>query len=301
MAEDANRKGNRATERLVSLFEGLDWTLKGRTDVDAQPDDEDDRSQGYGIDSYFAYDDPHSPHVQGVILESKARAWSGITPQKVEDFFKQILTTVENAPDTKKFGKTHNFSEEADVTNTGILAIWCSDEDEYDHTKFREYVRSLDVPNKWDLANIWVIGNREIRRISRLEKQYHRLKQQHGEDLKIFYPDFSEQDGGRSDIISFDYLLSRYVYATVENENKAYVFYFDDMDIKSLDFMYMSLRKYQIVSNNDEIEVYVPDRGYETEPVEQEFKTKLEESGSDTEILFRSLDTASNLSHLDNR
>lgn len=300
MSEDVNRKGDRATERIVSLFEGLGWNLKSRTDVDAKSDKSDsERSHNYGLDAFLTYDDPYAPHVKGNIIESKSWAWQSINESQVEDFFDTLLEKVDNAPKSSYFEDTHNLGNEATLTNTGIVALWATDG--FDSGDFQEYVRAIDPPAKWDLANMCMWGNDTLQRFASFEDQYRELKREH-DDLKIYYPDLTDEDGGRYDLVTLDYLLSDFFFATGgDSSDLGIVFYFGEMDFDSLLFMYKSLRHYQLISNHDKIWIYVPDRGYKTEPVEDEFIRTFSGEDSDTEIEFKTLRKVSDLSHLDNR
>lgn len=297
--EDSNRKGDRGTMRLVNLFEQLGWNLKSRTDVDAETAEDSDREIGYGIDAYLTYDDPHSRHTHGVILESKAYKWDGVTPAKVEEWFKTLLEKVDNAPDSDHFSNTHNIANEATITNTGILAIWV--DDDFSREKFNEYVQKIDVRQKWEVSKIAIFGNQELKRIAQIERDFNHRKEKHGGDLKIFYPDLTNEDGGRVDTLSLHYLVSDYIYANIEGEeNTAIVYYFDDMTFEALLFMYKSLRKYQMISNNDKLKIIVPERGIHTEPAEEEFLREFDGEDSSVEIEFVTMESLADLGRYDN-
>ncbi|WP_434521860.1 hypothetical protein [Halorubrum sp. AS12] len=296
MPEDANRKGDRATERIVTLFKNLGWNLKSRTDVDVKTDEE-GRKHGYGIDAYLTYEDPYGRHTYGNILESKSWQWGSINEGQVESFFETLLEKVEKGPNSEQFESTHNLGNEASLTNTGIVALWATDG--FDSTDFREFVRAIDVPRKWELAKICLWGNDYLKRIAQIEDTYNDLKGDY-EEVKIYYPDLTDEDGGRYDLITLEYLLSDFFFATGgDSSEQGFIFYFDEMDFDSLLFMYKSLRHYQLLSNHEQIDIFVPNRGYQTEPVEEEFIREF--SGGKTEIEFKSMRAMANLQHLDSR
>ncbi|GAA0206936.1 hypothetical protein [Halobaculum roseum] len=298
MPEDANRKGDRATERIVKLFQGLGWTLKSKTDVDAQVDDE-DRKHGYGLDAYLTYKHPYTPHIHGNIIESKSWKWDSVSRSKVEGFFETLLEKVDKAPKSEYFEETHNISNEADITNTGIVALWATDGFEPD--EFHQYVQSLDVKKNWDLSKIVIWGNDQLQRIAGIEDQYHRLSKDY-DNIQFYYPDLTDTDGGMYDLATMDYLLSDFIFLTSgERSDVGFVFYFGEMDFDSLLFMYKSLRHYQLLSNHERIEIFVPDRGHHTEPVEEEFVRTFSDEDANTDIEFKTLQTMADLNHLDNR
>lgn len=156
MPEDESRKGDRATQRLISLFQGLGWKHKGRTEVDipCTIGAHTDRGDNHGIDGFLVYDDPYSPHIRGVIVESKARSWENTYEQQVKTDFQQTIGALECAPESDQFDQKLNLEGEASLTNAGILSIWTSDFDEFDNQQFREYVRSLPHPRKRALYDI---------------------------------------------------------------------------------------------------------------------------------------------------
>ncbi|MDL0125686.1 hypothetical protein [Halobacterium salinarum] len=274
MPERQNRMGDIANDRLIALLEALGWNQQGDSDVDipCELSAHHERDADHGVDGYMAYDDPYRTRERGVVIESKAKSWENTNDTSIQDGATQALETLECIPESDEFDEYLNNGEDRNV-DLAILGVWVHD-GEYDDSMFDGYVNELAIKNKRRKPfQVLVLGNRELHRLASLHNQFSGLKETEFdgqyESLDFYYPSLPDTVSDRGELVALEYMISDYVFAKgqkvvgegPESDSKDVnlVFYFDDIQRESLDFMFKALLEYQM-TDADEIWVYLDTR-----------------------------------------
>lgn len=307
MAEEQGRAGDKGEERIIALLEGLGWTKRGDTNVDVTNDYKyhPDRGNTYGVDGYMTYDGPYFDKERGLIIESKNVKWGSYSGTDLEDWAGDTLEKIEAVPGSDEFDELLNFGKSR-VVNAGILSIWTRNEEKYVDETYQGYFDELKLrPKKNGKYQIAVLGNRELNRLASLHQEFQSIKSEEDiETAEFFYPPRNDSHSASLELVDLNYLISDYVFAkgqmeinlpdrTVTDEI-GIVFYFDEMNLDSLNFMYQAAVEHGMESVN-ELRIYVyddEDTDIQLESVRQEFLSNgkpSEMSGKGPEISIKTL------------
>lgn len=313
MPELEGRRGEDGNQKLINLLESLGWTQRGDSNVDIECTvSYHDRQKPHGIDGYMTYNCPYRQRKRGSIIESKKLAWSSLSESKLRKYFDQTLSALECAPESEEFEEYLDFGE-SDLINSAVLGIWIHDQENYDHEKFKEYLSNISVPNKRKKPfQVSILANKELKRLSSLSEKVKSLKNKYDgqrENFELFHPALSDVDSKRDDVVPIEEMLSKYVFgkATKMEDNTngvskkeiSVVFYFDDIKLEALNFMYHALRRYQMV-DCDELHIYLYNEDdLQTRSIEREFKRNgvPSEGTQNHEIVFEDILETENLEH----
>lgn len=302
MSEEVRKNGEAGTKRIISLFEELGWVLHGSLGFDI-PCSLHDRKNPHGVDGYMTYFDPYRGFKRGVIIESKNWAWKNISPSKIESFLEQTLQTLECASEYEK-SDPRLYSSNVRTINSAILGIWAkinetNRDNNYDHEKFKEYLQKAPIyTRRREAYKLLVLGNYNLKRLGSLVKTFNEIKKEY-EGIQFYHFGFSDNDPVRNSTLTIEEIVSRYVVASSKSGGKTFVFYFDDVKLESLYYMYYALRKYQLTGDEKQINIYHFERNPDRFILE-EFKQNgpHKTSGKGPEIYFKHFTRVSSLHFL---
>ncbi|QSG10564.1 hypothetical protein HSBGL_0123 [Halapricum desulfuricans] len=266
--------GDIANDRLIALLEALGWEQQGDSDVDipCELSAHHERDADHGVDGYMSYDDPYRERERGVVIESKAKSWENTNDTSLQNGASQALETLECIPESDQFDEYLNNGVDRNV-DLAILGVWVHDGG-FETSTFDEYVDELTIRNKRRKPfQVLVLGNRDLHRLASLHNQFSGLKESEFngqyESLDFYYPSLPDTVSERGELVALEYMLSDYIFAKgqkVEGEGPNsvsndvnIVFYFDDIQRESLDFMFKALLEYQM-TDADEVWVYLDTR-----------------------------------------
>lgn len=307
MSEAPNRAGDEGEKRIIALLEGLGWTKRGDTNIDVTNDYKyhPERGNTYGVDGYMTYNGPYFDKERGFIIESKNTKWENYSGTDLKDWADELLEKVEAVPDSDDFDELLNF-DESRVVNAGILSIWARNEDNYVDETYQGYFDDISLhPKKNGKYQIAVLGNRELNRLASLHQEFKSIENDEDIDtVDFFYPPRSDSHSASLKLVDLNYLISDYVFAKGNreidlpdrqvSEEIGIVFYFDEMDLDSLNFMYQAALEHEMESVN-ELHIYIyddEDSDIQLESVRQEFVSNgkpSEMSGEGPEIKIKTL------------
>lgn len=307
MAEEQGRAGDKGEERVVALFDSLGWTLRGDTNIDIENDYKyhTERGSTYGVDGYMTYDGPYREKERGFIIESKNVKWDSYGPKKFKKWANETLQKVEAVPEAEDFDKYLNFGTPR-IVNAGILSIWTSDADNYNHETFQGYLEEVPVrPKKRRKFQILILGNRELTRLASIHSTFQSIWHEEATNsVEFFHPPRNDSHSARSKLLTLEYLLSDYIFARAEVEQSlspvsvtqdiGIIFYFDTLKIEALNFMYRAVLEHGM-DDVDKLRVYLYDDhndDIQLESVKREFMEnglQKELSGEGPEIDIKTL------------
>jgi len=292
MPEEQNRAGDTANNRLVTLLEALGWTQRGDTDIDISCElpQHHERDRPHGVDAYMTYNDPYRTKERGTIIESKTKSWESTNSSNIKSDANQTLKTLECVPESDEFDEYLNFGEPR-IVDAGILGVWVHD-GEFDKEDFDGYVNDIGIEHKRRKAfQILVLGNQELNRLASFHAEFSELEEEEfdgdAESLDFYYPSLPDSVSDRRSLLAIEYMLSDYVFAKarkVVGNGSGYsrpkdiniVYYFDEVNMDSLDFMFQALVEYQML-DAEEVWVYIDDRDSEEDFQLQSIRTGFEE------------------------
>lgn len=286
MPEKQGHAGDIGEERLIALLKGLGWTKRGGIGTDITSDYHSGRdSDQYGIDGYMTYNGPFRNKERGFIIESKNKKWQSYGKQKVKKHADDTLKKIEAANHSDDFDEFLNFGESR-IVNTGVLGMWVRNEDDFKSDTFQEWVGNIPVRPKKQTFQILALGNDQLNRLASLHSQFMKLKKE-DENAQFFYPSQGDSGSTGSDILTLEYMLSDYVFAQLTKTKSVgnmtvdvdvgVVFFFDDITLDALNFMYRAVLRYTL-DNVEELWVYIyededdEDRELQLHGIKAEFK-----------------------------
>lgn len=286
MPEKQGQAGDIGEERLIALLKGLGWTKRGGIGTDITSDYHPDRdSDQYGIDGYMTYNGPFRDKERGFIIESKNKKWGSYGKQKIKNHADDTLEKIEAANHSDDFDEFLNFGEPR-IVNTGVLGMWIRDEDRFKSDTFQGWVNNIPVRPKKQAFQILALGNNQLDRLASLHSQFMDLKGE-DKDAQFFYPSQGDSGSTRANLLTVEYMLSDYVFAELTKTERVggvtsdvdvgVVFFFDDITLDALNFMYSAVLRYTL-DDVEELRVYIyededdEDRELQLHGIKAEFK-----------------------------
>jgi len=294
MPEEQSVQGTRWTIHAVELLKGLGWSPRGDINVDIPCTIHPNRRNPHGIDAFLTYSDPYRKKEIGIIIETKNYAWRSVTRAFIQETVDNLIETIECAPLSDEFQRRLNFSNAA--VNTGLILIWSHDDFERD--TFQRYLKELEIPKKRKLSTIYVLNNYDILKLYSL---YHTIKQicsslREPDKFDIYYPSYSNSDSvNGKNFVNLEYFTSKFIFGkmieSINYKNKSRdintittVFYFDQLNLESLNYLYLSLKKFQLA--DDKIRIYhYNDPSHYRGPIREFVRICEEEHGKKVEFL----------------
>ncbi|QCS43888.1 hypothetical protein [Natrinema versiforme] len=266
MPEDGNEHGEVANKRLLALFENLGWTRQGKANLDIPCTSgiHRDRNNDHGVDGYMTYDDPFRSLERGVFIESKFRQWESVRESNLDDYMKQVLGTMECAPEADEFQTRLNFHEDRNW-DAGIIGVWS--EDEFHRSEFQDELSGVNVRGKErGTYEIAVLGNYHLNRLSHLASEYNGIKKEYnseGDRLYFYYPSMIDKPyPTEQNALSLEYALSDIIFARLEapytvrgevdgRDEYNIIFYFGTVSVDSLRILFNLLVEYNMLDSKE--------------------------------------------------
>lgn len=287
MSEEQPIQGNRWTTHAIDLLNGLGWNLRGDTNQDI-PCAIHGRRNPHGIDAFLTCFDPYQNREIGVIIENKNYSWNNINKTFIQKSVDNLIQTIECVPYSEEFTRKFNLSHA--MVNTGILMIWSHDR--FEKERFEEYLYEINIPRKHNTLRISVLNNYDILKLYSIKHTIEELKNI-SDKFDIYYPSYAESDSLRgNNFVSLEYFHSKYIFGKMIKTkelpqgvtipvNITIIFYFDKLTLDCLEYMYLALRKFQLI--DDEIWIYHYDYSKELRGQIAEFERQY----SQKKIIFK--------------
>ena len=260
MGENAQKIGKKLETVGVDLLQIFNWTVKmSDKEIKCKRSSHKNKAgnskQTHGIDMYLEYEDPYIGKTQGVFIECKNRAWAGITKENIEGWLEEEINLLEcamNTPELQEF-----YSKDGDK-NSALILINCND-DNFDSTKFHEYLSKLQVPGKRMPYKIFIAGNDTINKWDAIDRL---IKENYRNGIKVLSPSINNSQPFATEYWSINQLFSKYIFCEVEEKHeeedikgktirinkKLVVFCFDKICAESFQYMWSMCRFYNYES-----------------------------------------------------
>jgi hypothetical protein len=281
MGEDVGVNGDRWNEKAISLLKQFHWEQIGDFNMDLTGSDD----KSHGVDALLLCEDPNVNVPQPVILESKRYSKNSINSNIVHKWVDTLKNKINCCKDSQKLHEKFPILDDCAPINQGLIMCWIHDADaqviENVYNYFETYNEKSGPSNNW--GRIGFITNDKILQL------YAIFKTVKNKPLIFYYP--SQIINGRistySEVLSMNYIFSDIILAKQMDDDKhKYVFYFGEMDSKSLSLLHECLLLFQYVVKGENIDIYYWNHNEEFRKIEQNIKNDYE----GVEVNFKTLD-----------
>ena len=275
--EDQHYNGDVWNREAFALLKMFGWKRIGDYDMDVLGND----GKKMGVDTIVKFDTPLKAKPQLAVLEAKRYETKSfnknLLQEWVERLDKKLLKLRNSAPFVERFPSV----EDCTVSDTGIIAIWFSDTDNYKHfyPKFQEALVQVSVSTrtrKAGVSNIYVIENTRFMRLFALQNAMKDIKEHTNGDFNFLYsPRFiGNEPLARLDTLTIESIFSDIIFAEMKQSDKttSYIFYFGQPDLNSIRFVKNAYSKTALWDKSIEIVLYVFNTDDEFRKIEDEIK-----------------------------
>lgn len=238
--EDQSHDGGEWNRRAFALFQKFGWDRIGDRDMDVMGEDD----SKMGIDTIVRYVSPLKTRPQVAILEAKHYLTTSFNKSKLEDWISRLDTKLTKLRNSETFKERFPQVEECTVLNTGIIAIWFHDTEEYSNfnTTFKSILKQISISGrqrKIGLSNIYVIDNEKFMRLFALSEELNYIRKNGDVEFNFVYSQAftSGQPVKRLPILTIEGIFSDVVFGEEKKQDgsqRSHIFYFGNNDYKSL-------------------------------------------------------------------
>lgn len=185
-----------------------------------------------------------------------------------------------------KFYDTFPSTKDCTIADTGIIAIWFADTDNYKdlRPRFKEYLSQISISTrtrKAGLNKIYVMDNTSFMKLFSLQTEINSIKS--NGDFKFTYsPRFNNEEPlCKSSTLTIEYMFSDVIFAEqqVKEDGKektlSYIFYFGDLNYNSFEMLKSAYSKTIGWDCTKDILLYVYNADDEFRKIENDIKEKI--------------------------
>lgn len=254
MPEEQQVRGDDWNRAVNALLTELAWTQLGDSNVDVEVS-RSGKSIQAGLDSIFYYNDVLEESLPRLFLiEAKYYAWQGATTAEIQKWIDNCLVKVVEVKKSSDFRAKFAPPDRTSYKDV-LLILW--HHDEFDLDRFQKRLAKIEIPQKTKPINVFVISNNKILEIAAVIEVLKRLAGQEGyQDVEFKLPFRDSNEVVHGKLLPIEYFLSKFIFAkAVKRVNISgvdapkqvnIVFYFGDLDTRSLEFLRSACNKIQI-------------------------------------------------------
>lgn len=278
--EDQHYNGDVWNREAFALLKMFGWKRIGDYDMDVQGED----GKKMGIDTIVSFQTPLKAKPQLAVLEAKRYETKSFNKALLQEWIerldKKLLKLRNSAPFVEKFPVV----DECTVSDTGVIAIWFSDTDNYKsfYPKFQETLTQVSVSTrirKAGVNKIYVIDNTRFMRLFALQNAIRSIKEQVSGEFKFSYSPryISNEPLARQDTLTIEYIFSDVVFAELKQSQNtvSYIFYFGQLDINSFQLVKNAYSKTLLWDKSIAINLYVYNTDDEFRKIEEDIKNEV--------------------------
>ena len=260
--EDQHYNGDVWNHKAFALLKMFGWKRIGDYDMDVQGDD----GKKMGVDTIVKFETPLKTKPQLAVLEAKRYETKSFNKNLLQDWIERLDKKLLKLRNSEDFVEKFSCVEECTVSDTGIIAIWFSDTDNYKsfYPKFQEALTQVSVSTRTRRAGvnkIFVIDNTRFIRLFALQYAIQRIKESKQGVFNFLYsPRFiSNEPLARLETLTIEYIFSDIVFAEMKSPHKttSFIFYFGRLDINSFRLVRNAYARTSLWDKSIEIILYV--------------------------------------------
>ena len=236
--EDQHYNGDIWNREAFALLKMFGWQRIGDYDMDLQGDD----GKKMGIDTVVKFNTPLKAKPQLAILEAKRYQTTSFNKNLLQEWIekldKKLLKLRNSAPFVEKFPEVGNCT----AADTGIIAIWFSDTDNYKsfQSKFTDALRQVSISTRDRRAGsnkLYVIDNTRFMRLFALQTAIKEIP----DNFSFLYPTrfIDDEPVTRQQALTIEYIFSDIIFAETKNQGRttSHIFYFGQLNLDSFRFL----------------------------------------------------------------
>lgn len=283
--EDQHYNGDIWNHEIVQLFEMFGWHRIGDFDMDVVGSDD----NKMGIDTLVSFETPLKSKPQLAILEAKRYLTSSFSKSLLQEWLGRLDTKLLRLRNSDKFYDKFPGAGDCTIPDTGVIAIWFSDTDNYKsfHPKFLESLRQVSISNrqrKAGMNKIYVMDNERFMRLFALQSVVRSID--NNENLSFAYsPRFNnEEPFVNSKCLTIECMFSDVIFAERQvktsegSRSTSYIFYFGDLNYNSFKLLKSAFSKTVGWNREKAIVLYVYDADSDFRKIENDIKERVFES-----------------------
>lgn len=283
--EDQHYNGDVWNHEIFRLFRLLGWQRIGDFDMDVTGDD----GKKMGIDTVVSFETPLKNKPQLAILEAKRYKTESFSKKLLQDWLTRLDAKLLKLRNSDNFYDTFPSTNNCTIADTGIIAIWFSDTENYKQfrLKFKEYLPQISISTrtrKAGLNKIYVMENSCFMKLFSLQTEINLIKNKG--DFKFTYsPRFNnEEPFCKSSTLTVEYMFSDVIFAEqqVNGDGKektlSYIFYFGNLNYNSFEMLKSAYSRTTGWDRTKEILLYVYNPDDEFRKIENDIKEKIFET-----------------------
>ena len=280
--EDQHYNGDVWNHEIFKLFHLLGWQRIGDYDMDVIGED----GKKMGIDTVVSFETPLKNKPQLAILEAKRYKTTSFTKNLLQDWVTRLDAKLLKLRNSDKFYDTFPSTNNCTIADTGIIAIWFSDTDNYKNflPKYKECLSQISISTrmrKAGLNKIYVMDNTSFMKLFSLQTEINTIKS--NGDLNFTYsPRFNNEEPlFKSSTLTIEYMFSDAIFAEqqVKEDGKertlSYIFYFGDLNYNSFEMLKAAYSKKIGWDRTKDILLYVYNADDEFRKIENDIKEKI--------------------------
>jgi hypothetical protein len=280
MAEDQGVNGTTWNKEAVELLSLFGWETIGDYDMDVEGED----GKDYGLDSIMKFNTPLKPFPQAIILEAKRYEAKNFNQDNLQKWITRLDKKLLELKNSEPFKQQFPVLEECSNLDTGIIAIWFHDVDNYKsfHSKFVEILQKIKISNRQRRAGctrIFVIDNYNILKLCSLQNAIKAYETENkNSKVEFYYPSIliDEEPIAREKALSIEYILSNIILAEPTNSKENLVFYFGESSLDCLKQLRNLLSKCSVLDKNKSLKLFVYQKDDNFRKIDPEIKKLFE-------------------------
>lgn len=276
--EDQHYNGDIWNKEVYALLSLFGWSKIGDYDMDVQGED----SSKMGIDTIVSFETPLKTRPQLAILEAKRYCTTSFNKSCLQDWINRLDSKLLKLRNSSEFKQRFPSVENCTIADTGIIAIWFSDTDNYKsfHNKFIEAMRQISMSSrqrKAGINKIYVLDNTIFMKLFALQDAIREL----GNETKLSFLYASRFINGepisRNRVLTIEYIYSDIIFAESGkgDEHKAFIFYFGQLNYHSFELVYNAYSNTSLYDKDIPIFLYVYNKDNEFRKLEPDIKERI--------------------------
>jgi hypothetical protein len=266
MPEEEPVSGHRWNQRVNAFLAALGWCQVGDSNVDIVCSQ---CNRKHGLDSVFLYELPGQTP-QMVFIEAKEREWRSAYKAEIERWCVDLLDKIGHIPYSPDFVRKFPAVPSAVSYNTGLLALWISDEVNFDPDRLAQRLKAVKLPEyRKNPRRIFVLSNKKILYLCAIVEELRRLRAATDDfrEVSFYLPFYGRFSSTATQILPLEYIYSKVIFATAEKRYEGkigtgwhtieVVFYTGAVDYDSLTFLELALRRFQTGANKRDLHLYL--------------------------------------------
>ena len=275
--EDQHYNGDVWNREAFALLKMFGWNRIGDYDMDVEGDD----GKKMGLDTIVTFDTPLKAKPQLAVLEAKRYKTTSFNKGLLQDWIERLDKKLLKLRNSASFLEKFPNIDDCTASDTGIIAIWFSDTDNYKsfYPQFIESLVQVSISTrirKAGISKIYVIDNMRFMKLFALQNAIRNINENSEGEFKFLYSPryISNMTSTRLNTLTIEYMFSDIVFAEMKQVSKSvsYIFYFGQNDLSSFRLLREAYSKTILWDKTIEIFLYVYNTDDEFRKIESDIK-----------------------------